>query len=97
MPTTVNGHQTQPKAKERTNDCCCGRRKVQQVPNHHHRSAGQPGDRVKVGPQDRGNFGQEEVRCRSSDRRCDYKSTGECTVVLNKLIVFTLLKFQRLT
>jgi CHAT domain len=40
------------------NDCRCGRRKVQQVPNHHHRSAGQPGDRVKVGPQDRGNFGQ---------------------------------------
>ena len=61
MPTTVNGHQTQPKAKERTNDRRCGRGKVQQVPSHHHRSAGQPCDRVKVGPQDRGNLGQEEV------------------------------------
>ena len=29
--------------------------------NHHHRSAGQRCDRVKVGAQDRGNFGQEDV------------------------------------
>ena len=66
-PATADRQKADPEAERRTDDHRCGERELEQIGDHHHRSASQRGDRVKVGPQDRGNFGQRG--CRASCRR----------------------------
>lgn len=79
----MNGHETQPKAKERAGDGCCRRGEMQHVADHHDGRACQGRDGVKVGPQDRGNAGHEE-RTRMPNR-----SSRRVTPALAPLIAKT--------